>query len=546
MRIHLVLLALALVTRSLTAEARPVSYAVVIGNNAPPADAPGERLETLRYADDDAVRFYKLLSQFSRTTLMSTLDDQTQKRHPKIAALARVPSLDELRQVFATLGNDMRLDREAGNEPVLYFVFSGHGAIAEGGDAFLALTDGRLTQRVLFEELIGSLPTPRTHVIIDACHAAGIVGARGGTFFGAEKTGETAPVTEAETIAIAKGTILQRYPNVGVIVATTLGNETHEWSAIEAGVFSYEVLSGLAGPADVNGDRIVEYSELHAFVANANRSINNPRAVPLVVSEAPRADRRSPIVKLQELRTSYLLEGKVGGWGRFRIETEDGQRLLDANMTNERKVTVALPIGVAAYVRTATGEAKISSGGKAIAVNDVQMTAPTVASRGGVDADYRQNLFATPYGPTYYTGFVDSQTGAVAVDFDINLHVQGELVDEAPRRPTIDRDPGRWSRRGGYALAGVTVVTGGLAILFGALALEERSDFNASATQEEASWHAHDYKDITATFWVTTAVTGLAAYGSYRLFKRGRRLNVGVTPSVSAGGPPGLSVGGSF
>jgi hypothetical protein len=236
----------ALVALPLEADARPVSYAVVIGNNAPPADAPGEKLPTLRYADDDAVRYYKLLSQFSRTTLLSTLDDQTQKRHGKVAALARVPSLDELRRVFATLGNDMRLDREAGNEPVLYFVFSGHGAIAEGGDAFLALGEGRLTQRILFDELIGSLPTPRTHVIIDACHAAGVVGARGGNFFGAEATGETAPVTEAETIAITKGTVLQRYPNVGVIVATTLGNETHEWSAIEAGVFSYEVLSGLA------------------------------------------------------------------------------------------------------------------------------------------------------------------------------------------------------------------------------------------------------------------------------------------------------------
>jgi hypothetical protein len=334
----------ALVALPLEADARPVSYAVVIGNNAPPADAPGEKLPTLRYADDDAVRYYKLLSQFSRTTLLSTLDDQTQKRHGKVAALARVPSLDELRRVFATLGNDMRLDREAGNEPVLYFVFSGHGAIAEGGDAFLALGEGRLTQRILFDELIGSLPTPRTHVIIDACHAAGVVGARGGNFFGAEATGETAPVTEAETIAITKGTVLQRYPNVGVIVATTLGNETHEWSAIEAGVFSYEVLSGLAGPADDNGDRTIEYSELHAFVANANRSIANPRAVPMVVSEPPRADRRAPLVKLQDLRNSYLLQGNVGSWGRFSIELEDGQRMLDAHISKERPITVALPI----------------------------------------------------------------------------------------------------------------------------------------------------------------------------------------------------------
>ncbi len=537
-------LVIALVALPHAAEARPVSYAVVIGNNAPPADAPGAALPALRYADDDAVRYYKLLSQFSRTTLLSTLDDQTQKRHGKVAALARAPSLDELRQVFATLGNDMRLDREAGNEPVLYFVFSGHGAIAEGGDAYLALTDGRLTQHVLFDELIRSLPTPRTHVIIDACHAAGVVGTRGGKFFEAETTGDTAPVTVAETIAITKGTILQRYPNVGVIVATTLGNETHEWSAIEAGVFSYEVLSGLAGPADVNGDRTVEYSELHAFVANANRSIANPRAVPMVVSEPPRADRRAPIVKLQELRTSYLLRGNVGAWGRFSIETEDGQRLLDAHMSKERNVTVALPVGATVFVRTAAGEARVTSLGKSVATNDLRMTAPTVAARSGVDADYRQNLFATPYGPTYYTGFVDSQ-GGVAVDFEINLRVQGELVAEAPA-PLREPDPGRWSRRGGYLLAGVAVLGGVVMTVAGLAALEERDRFDAEPTRVYAAYHAEDYHESTTIFWTSAAITGLVGYGSYRLFKRGRRLNAHVTPSPGRGGPPGLSLGGSF
>ncbi len=536
---------IALVALPLTALARPVSYTVVIGNNAPPADAPGVALPALRYADDDAVRYYKLLSQFSRATLLSTLDDQTQKRHAKIAAVARVPSLDSLRQVFATLGNDMRLDREAGNEPVLYFVFSGHGAIAEGGDAFLALTDGRLTQRILFDELIASLPTPRTHVIIDACHAAGVVGTRGGTFFAAEATGETAPVTEAETIAITKGTILQRYPNVGVMVATTLGNETHEWSTIEAGVFSYEVLSGLAGPADVNGDRTIEYSELHAFVANANRSINNPRAVPMVVSEPPRADRRSPIVKLEDLRRSYLLHGHVGAWGRFSIESEDGQRLLDAHMSKERPVTVALPMGTSVFVRTANGEAKVSSRGKSVATNDLRMTAPTVAARSGVDADYRQNLFASPYGPTYYTGFVDSQQGAVAVDFDINLRVRGELVADVPAQET-EHDVGRWSRRGGYLLGGVAVFGGALMAASGMTARDARSDFEAATTRDDAEYHADEYGEMTRIFWTTAVVTGLVAYGSYRLFKRGRRLNVRVGPPPGPSGPPGLSIGGSF
>jgi hypothetical protein len=354
-------------------------------------------------------------------------------------------------------------------------------------------------------------------------------------------------VTEAETIAIAKGAVLEKYPNVGVIVATTLGNETHEWSAIEAGVFSYEVLSGLAGPADVNGDRTVEYSELHAFVANANRSINNPRAVPTVVSEAPRADRRSPIIKLKELRNSYLLQGNVGSWGRFSIESEAGERLLDANMTKERPVTVALPIGTTVFVRTAKGEAKISSRGKAVATNDLRMTEPTVAARSGVDADYRQNLFATPYGPTYYTGFVDS-TGAVAVDFDINLRVHGELAPE-PAIPMAepDRDPGVYSRRVGYLLGGLAVVPAIMMVVSGYRAIDEYQGYRDARIREEARYHNYDYETATAAFWVSTAITGALVYGSYRLIKRGRRLNAAVVvPPPDRLGPPGLSLGGSF
>ncbi len=536
-----ILIMLFLAASAARADARVVSYAVVIGNNAPPADATSAALSTLRYADDDSVRYYRLLSQFSRTTLLSTLDDQTQKRNRKVAALARVPTLEAVRQVFASLGNDMRLDREAGNEPVLYFVFSGHGAIAEGGDAFLALSDGRLTQRILFDELIGSLPAPRTHVIIDACHAAGVVGARGDTFFGKEKTGATAPVTESETIAITRGTVLERFPNVGVLTATTLGNETHEWSAIEAGVFSYEVLSGLAGPADVNGDRIIEYSELHAFVANANRSISNPRAVPMVVSAPPRSDRRAPLVKLQELRLSYFLQGNVKTWGRFSIELEDGQRLLDAHLSGERNVTVALPLGATVFVRTNDGEARVSSRGKTVAVNDVRLLAPTVAARGGVDADYRQNLFASPYGPTYYVGFVEGQH-AVPVDFDINLRISGELVADEQR---ADRSAdGSWSRRGGYMLATTSALFGVVAVFAGVSALDARDDFHDAKVSSDARYPASNYKDATTVFWTTAAISGLSAYGSWRLFRRARHLS--VTPPATAGGPPGLSFGGSF
>jgi hypothetical protein len=80
----------------------------------------------------------------------------------------------------------------------------------------------------------------------------------------------------------------------------------------------------------------------------------------------------------------------------------------------------------------------------------------------------------------------------------------------------------------------------------GYAALDERRAFNEEPTREYASYHAADYKDATTGFWTATVITGLVAYGSYRLFKRGRRLNMHATAPPASAGPPGLSFGGSF
>nr|MBA3455211.1 hypothetical protein [Deltaproteobacteria bacterium] len=358
-----------------------------------------------------------------------------------------------------------------------------------------------------------------------------------------ETTGATTAVSPSESIAIAGGGALERHPNVGVIAATTLGNETHEWSAIEAGVFSHEVLSGLAGPADINSDKTIEYSELHAFVANANRSISNPRAVPIVISQPPRAHRRAPIVRLAELRGSYLMQGNVGAWGRFSVELADGQRLIDAHMSRERDITLALPVGQTVYVRTANGEARVISRGKTVAVNDIRLAPPTVARRSGsVDADYRQHLFASPYGPTYYRGFVEGQ-GQVAVEFDLQLRVSGALVDEP--EPATERMTRPWSRFGGYALATLSLGIGTVAIVVGAEALSSRNQFHNAATRDEAQYEAEDYGVESKVFWTTAALSALAGYGSYKLLARSYRIQ--VVPQLNPqGGPPGLSVGGTF
>ena len=72
-------------------------YALVIGNNRPPlarADLP-----SLRYADDDAVRYQELFLRLgAQTHLLTVPDADTQRRHPEVAGRALPPSLEVLRR----------------------------------------------------------------------------------------------------------------------------------------------------------------------------------------------------------------------------------------------------------------------------------------------------------------------------------------------------------------------------------------------------------------------------------------------------------------
>ena len=81
------------------AHAERRAYAIVIGNNAPPSSGTTETLQPLRYADDDAVRYFQLFSRFAQTRLLVVLDATTQKRYPELAGQTMLPTLDNLRRI---------------------------------------------------------------------------------------------------------------------------------------------------------------------------------------------------------------------------------------------------------------------------------------------------------------------------------------------------------------------------------------------------------------------------------------------------------------
>ena len=476
------------------AMATPRTVALVVGNNASPLKDPD--LAPLRFADDDALRFAEL---FSRTTehveFLSVLDDRTQTRHPEAAARAKPPTLAALDAAVSRLASVLDRWRGEGSATQAYVTFSGHGSSRGDGEPYLAFLDGELTGDDLFERVVAKLAADRVHLIIDACNAGAVVGMKGR--FDREAEAQRVELSEEALRQLAKTRALARYPNVGVIVAASAGQEAHEWSRIESGVFSHEVFSALVGPADVNGDLLIEYSELQAFVASANSAIEDPRAKPTIMTHAPTADRRTPLMALRSLEQTALLRGTPNALGHFHIEQSNGRRNLDAHLVSAGSVTIAIPAGASLFLRTATEETSISAKpGTVIDFGDLELKRRVTASRGATDEAYRKALFAVAYGPTYYQGYVDSQE-LVGVDLG---NVRFASMPTGVRRDRI-------LAFSSLGVAGAAALT---AIVAGAIALKAKRDFGATDIQRDATRFADRHRTFRTLSWISLGIAGAA------------------------------------
>lgn len=491
------LAALAALAFSTPADARGDSpaYALVIGNNDPPAYDAGQGLQRLRFADDDAVRYHQIFSRFAETRLLAVLDSATQRRYPGIARQAEPPTLARLKQSLDFVAARMARDRTRGARPVFYLAFSGHGARSPRHGSYLALQDGPLTRRVLHDEIVARLPASRIHLIVDACHAAGLVDARGG-FFAREADARSVPLPK-QPRRLEEG-LLERFAHVGVLLASSDGAQSHEWSEVEAGVFSHELLSGLLGAADVNGDLRIEYTEIQAFVAAANRSVADPRAAPAIVAQPPRVDRNAELVALRRLSGTRLLRGDASRLGHFYLELANGQRYLDAHLGRDSRAALAIPAAETVFLRNARLEGRVPAGAvvrfEAIALRELVSSA-----RGSVESALRRGLFKVAFGRRYYEGFVDS-IQAVGVAF-----ADAPSIAAAPAAAS-----GRTRQRAAIALlataaAGVTATA-----VLGGLTAGAASD--VAATELERPAHeAHDRYQRLAIASVATAATAVAA-----------------------------------
>jgi Caspase domain len=492
-------LVLVAVAWSSPAAAKPVAYAISIGNNEPP-DAS---LPVLRYADDDAVRYHQLFSRFATEAhLLAVLDAETQRRYPALGVRAEAPTLANLFRIVNEYASRMTADVQRGDQPVLYLAFSGHGSVDATHGAFVAMLDGPLTRERLYADVIGPLPAAYVHLIVDACNAGAVVGVRGPREVDAHETDVTLP----ERLAVAEGA-QRSWPTVGVVISATAGQESHEWSRIESGVFTHEVLSGLLGAADVNHDGQIEYSELAAFIAAANRDLPDPRAVPHAVVRPPPINGNASLIAVDALRGSVFLTGNASKIGHFYLELDNGQRYLDAHLAQGTAARIALPAHARMFIRTGTREAAIATDASgSVAIADLAFHASPVQARGSVETAYRASLFLRPYGDAYYRGFVDS-AGLAPVTFQPDAPAPTVAATPAP---APRESPAAPDRRLAIGLAITGGVAGVTAIVSGALAYSAKRDYNGTSVQRDAH-------DAAATYTRDTRialVSGIVALGS--------------------------------
>jgi hypothetical protein len=401
-------------------------YSLVIGNNrAFVGKTTGAESAALRFADDDAAAFFEFIDDGAQSSeLLTVMDDDTQRLYPLLAGRAQVPTLGALKSAVGRIALRIGADHAAGHRSVVTIFFSGHGAVDEHGTPALALLDGGLTQEFLYRELLEKLPADEIHLLIDACHAEAVVRPR---------DAEVVSVSPDQANRFLVQTTLGRFPQVGAILAATTNAKAHEWDAIGHGVFTHELLSALRGAADINHDRRIEYSEVYAFMAAANRSVDDARAHLDIVAKPPEVNRRSVLVELSRFPATRLawLSHISGRLGAVEIGDARGRRIATLHGDQEFAADVLLPAGGTLYVRAGGREATFAPGaGEVVAFDRLAFANPSSRPRDAMDDAYRRGLFAAAYGRHYYDGVVDQVPSLAPVEFsDSSGAPSGYFID---------------------------------------------------------------------------------------------------------------------
>ena len=482
-----------------------VLYAVVVGWNGSPS--PG--VPPLRFADDDAAQYARLLRDAgAHTTLLTTFDadsralqaDTTPDGPPTRAAL-----LDAL----AAIDRQIAEGAQGAAPSELVIVYTGHGDV-DHGEGFVTLDGSRLTRTDLRERVLAGRRAERLHVIVDACKSYYLVFPRGG-----ERRRRDAAFVDAQAAELL--------PRVGFALSTSSDADSHEWEEVQGGVFSHEVRSALRGAADADGDGAVSYAELGAFVRTANLDIANPRYRPRFTVVPPAGSAlgaQTPLLGWRGAGAARTVRLDSAGDRRFSIDDALGRRVLDANLAGA--ATVHLP-RAPLYVWSRPGDREYALGASSdeVALSQLNAQPRRVASRGALSDAFAQ-LFSRPFGEPAVREWL--------------AHPASNLDDE----PRPDR-----RRTATLALAGVAAAVGAAGIGCTVGAALVRGGVGASQADHVAANDGIAGLNGAAIGLYSGAVAAGAVSAILGLWPRGRDRTVEVRPAPGPGGL-GVSLVGVF
>jgi hypothetical protein len=366
--------------------------ALIVGVNEPFVEAQ----VNLRYADDDAARYFELFSpEVDRVELLTVLDRESQPLFPDAAKEARSPGRPQLLDAIDRLEAASEEAHRAARKTELYFIYTGHGRV-RGGEGEVRLMGDAIGRTELIERLLSSKSFDRIHLIVDACDAYHLVNARG------ENEGLSTAFDEAFERFVQGGT-LERFPHVGAILSTNGPGVTHEWSRYRGGLFSHEVRSALAGAADADENGLIEYGEVGAFLAAANFEIPELKGRPTVFVRPPDVERKSPI--LSPRSASLLLELPASMEGHYVLEDDRGLRY--AELHKAEGYAISLRLDPKRRYRIVSGDggmfAELSAALRAKPPFSWIERSPSGTERGD---DGPEGAFERAYDPSFAAGFI--------------------------------------------------------------------------------------------------------------------------------------------
>lgn len=360
----------------------PLRLALIIGVNR----SVDKSAAPLRYADDDAARYFDLFSTLGVSSeLLARPDDNTRRLHEDAARMARPPVSRELDVSVGNLAARAAAAHAEGRRVVLYVLYAGHGNV-ENGVGFVSLEDARLTGKDLEQRVLGAVKADQAHLVVDACHSYFLAYSRG-------------PGGKRRKLADLGGFLtLGQRTDVGVLLSTSSARESHEWERVQSGVFSHEVRSGLYGAADADRDGVVSYREIAAFVARANQSIPNERFRPEVYAHPPKDDG-----VLLDLRGALTRRIEVPGVrsGHYQLENQFGTYLVEFHNDLRQGVHLVRPRapGRLYLARVRDDQELVIDGGPdvvdtgALALTDLHSRAR------GAEHEAFSRVFELPFGP---------------------------------------------------------------------------------------------------------------------------------------------------